>query len=96
MDQNKPQELTLSEILLQLRELTTERKRVGKANDTFTLLFAPIVEQSKKVPTWEEHRDRVDALAAKIPSFSVWWEPRHSVYALIPEMKRETERQELA
>jgi S-adenosylmethionine synthetase len=55
MEPSEHQELVLDMISLQLRKLTKERKRVEKANDTFTLLFAPLAEQSEKVPTWEEH-----------------------------------------
>ncbi len=75
-------------LLQRLKELTAERKRVEKANDTFSQLFAPLMEQSEKTPTWEKHRQRVDALTAEISGFSVWWEPRHGVYALIPTMEK--------
>lgn len=91
MKQEKPQELSLDTILPQLRELTNERQRVEKADDTFSRLFVPLIEQSEKIPTWDEHRQRVDALAAEIPGFSVWWEPRHSVYALIPSINGKKE-----
>src|SRR6266704_1004873 len=91
MEQGKQQEvLSFSTVLLQLRELTKERKWVDKANDTFTLLFASLVEQSEKIPTWEEHWHHVETLTAEIPGFSVWWEPRHGVYVLIPSMEKET------
>lgn len=86
MEQRKQQELSFGTVLLRLRELTKERKRVEKADDTFSRLFAPLVEQGEKTPTWEEHRHHVDALAAEIPDFSVWWEHRHGVYVLIPSI----------
>ena len=89
MEQSKHQESILSTILLRLRELTKERTLVEKANDTFNLLFAPFLEQSEKPPTWEEHWHHVDALSADLPNFSVWWEPRHGVYALIPSVEKE-------
>lgn len=87
MEQGKQQEPSFGTILLRLRELTKERKLVEKADDTFSRLFAPLLEQSEKAPTWEEHRYHVDALAAEIPDFSVWWEPRQSVYVLIPSIR---------
>jgi hypothetical protein len=86
MEQGKQQELSFGAISLRLRELTKERKLVEKADDTFSRLFAPLLEQSEKIPTWEEHRHHVDTLTAEIPDFSVWWEHRYGVYVLIPSI----------
>jgi hypothetical protein len=88
MEQNTDQGLSLETILQQLRELTKERKLVEKSDDTVSRLFAPLLEQSEKVPTWQEHTRNVGTLQKQLSGFSVWWEPRHRVYALIPTVER--------
>lgn len=84
MEQHTQQEHSLETISHRLKELTQERKRVEKANDTFGSFFAPFLEQSEKVPTWKEHMEHVQAAIAGVSCFSTWWEPRHGVYVLIP------------